>query len=232
MGLSEKESTVYLSLLEAGESKVQEIARRTRLLRQTVYVVLESLKEKGIVSHCIKSGIRHFRAAGPRKLEHIMEERHSMITSVIPELERLSGLAGRRPSVETYEGREGLKTILNGMFTGNPKEIMVFGAQGRFEDEFNKLYVSWQRKRAAKGIILRIIYTEEMRKRRVRNRLELSRMRFIPEKYNFPSTTILYADKVAIILWSGDPLAILIEGREIAESYRSYFRLHWSAARE
>ena len=45
-------------------------------------------------------------------------------------------------------------------------------------------------------------------------------------------TTNIYADKVAIILWTDVPEAIIIENKAAAESYRDYFEILWKHARE
>ncbi len=49
LGLSQKEATVYVALLELGTASVQAIARRADLVRPTTYVILEALTKKGLV---------------------------------------------------------------------------------------------------------------------------------------------------------------------------------------
>lgn len=51
--LSEKESLVYLSLLQLGSAPASVIARRTMIKRVTVYSVLKDLERKQIAS-CIE----------------------------------------------------------------------------------------------------------------------------------------------------------------------------------
>lgn len=50
LGLSEKEAKIYYMLLRIGPSPASSLARRVQIKRVTVYSVLESLKEKGLVS--------------------------------------------------------------------------------------------------------------------------------------------------------------------------------------
>ncbi len=42
----------------------------------------------------------------------------------------------------------------------------------------------------------------------------------------------IYGDKVAIVLWASQPLAIVIKNEEVSEGYRNYFELMWGIARE
>ena len=50
IGLNEKQAKVYLAVLELGGSKVTEIAALSKVHRVTVYDILKSLMEKGLVS--------------------------------------------------------------------------------------------------------------------------------------------------------------------------------------
>jgi len=43
-------------------------------------------------------------------------------------------------------------------------------------------------------------------------------------------STNIYRDKVAIILWAEQPITILIESKEISNSYRKYFEHFWKFA--
>ena len=49
--------------------------------------------------------------------------------------------------------------------------------------------------------------------------------------YATPSTTYIYSDRVAIIVWSPDPMAFLIRSRVVADSYRKYFDVLWKTAK-
>lgn len=48
-GFKEKEAAVYLGLLELGEAKVHDIARKAKISRPTTYEILEKLAEGGFV---------------------------------------------------------------------------------------------------------------------------------------------------------------------------------------
>ena len=50
LGFSEKESEVYLAMLELGPAAVQDIAKKAGVNRSTTYVMIESLKRRGLIS--------------------------------------------------------------------------------------------------------------------------------------------------------------------------------------
>jgi len=48
----------------------------------------------------------------------------------------------------------------------------------------------------------------------------------------YPSSTVIYGNKTAIIVWSHPFLTILVENKEVSDSYRSYFNLLWNIAKK
>ncbi len=232
LGLGDKEIRVYLALLGMGVSRVQGIAKKAKMLRTTVYEVLESLIGKGLVSYSIKGGVRHFETAEPAKLRHMVEERQRKVMQIMPELEAIASAVKEKPRVETYEGREGLKTFMRNIIREDIREMHAFGAEGKFRDMFGYFFTSWDRDRVKSRILLRIIYNERIRRKKLGEGIPLSRMRFLPGRYKFPSTTFVYGDKVGIVLWSAEPLVISIKSGEIAESYENFFQLLWGIARD
>ncbi|MBD3360629.1 hypothetical protein GF366_02380 [Candidatus Peregrinibacteria bacterium] len=75
IGLSEKETQVYLALLQLEHTTVQWIAKKTNLNRTTIYDILESLQKKGLVRFYVKDKTRYYIAAEPERLTEILEER-------------------------------------------------------------------------------------------------------------------------------------------------------------
>ena len=60
--------------------------------------------------------------------------------------------------------------------------------------------------------------------------MKLTEVKILPKEYMTPTHISIVGDKVGIILWSEEPLGILIENKEIADSFRSYFKLLWNIA--
>ncbi len=44
-------------------------------------------------------------------------------------------------------------------------------------------------------------------------------------------TTNIYADKVALILWTDVPEAVIIKNKAAYEAYKSYFEVLWASAK-
>ena len=58
LGLSDKETAVYLSLLEHGAVSVRELARAANLNRGTTYDILKKLQAEGLVSLPVEMRMR------------------------------------------------------------------------------------------------------------------------------------------------------------------------------
>lgn len=75
LGLTEKESRVYLTSLRIGPASMQVIARKAGVDRGTAYHVAQTLTEKGLFT-IIQEGKRPlFRATHPNNLFHYIEEK-------------------------------------------------------------------------------------------------------------------------------------------------------------
>lgn len=114
IGLSEKESQVYLALLAVESESIQDLAKRTGINRTTVYPVLETLEKKGLVSEVQKGKKVEYVAAPPERLESfverqkvILEERAERLKDIIPQIKSIQRESGEKPIVKYFEGREG-----------------------------------------------------------------------------------------------------------------------------
>ena len=123
LGLSDKEAKVYLALLELGATTVIQIAQKAGVNRPTAYVQIETLTGLGLVSSYMKGKKRFFAAEPPERLGELIELKKSEIKDqqdrlqeILPELEMLFTTSGERPIVRFFEGREGIKAILNYIF--------------------------------------------------------------------------------------------------------------------
>jgi len=119
IGLTKAETEVYLVLLKSNQIIASEITKQIQMQRPNVYDALERLIEKGLVNYVIKNNLKYFQATQPEKLKDYvnglkkdLEEKETQVTSLISELKKLAPLQKSKISVETYEGKEGMRTVL------------------------------------------------------------------------------------------------------------------------
>ncbi|MEK7171413.1 MAG: helix-turn-helix domain-containing protein, partial [Patescibacteria group bacterium] len=128
IGLSEKDSEVYLACLELGTQPASVIARKAGLKRPTTYLILEELLKKGLVSEYTGSNVKFFTAVSPDYLLNYIEKQRRELTSHQRELEQflpqflsLSNPYSLSPKVRFYEGMAGIEKVMNDTLSSTEK---------------------------------------------------------------------------------------------------------------
>lgn len=230
IGLTDSEIEVYFDLVKHGESLASEIANRVKISRTYIYDSIRNLINKGLITYVIKNNRKYFKALEVKKLLEYLDERKAEmekqkqdILSLIKELKFFQIPTEEKPIVEVFEGKEGLKTILNDIVkTG--KDAIGWGATDKIKnylpDWFLKKYI---KEREKKKINLRQLYAEDT------GVLKSPRAKFkaIPKEFSSPVTFGSYRDKIVIFFWSEIPVVIRVINKEIADSFRKHFEFLW-----
>ncbi len=237
IGLLKNDRIVYLSLLEIGSATVSELVKKNGLHRSYVYDILDKLIDLGLVSFTIKNNKKFFNAENPERIINVMEDKKEEIEKdkeaigrIIPQLLKRQRNILEKQEAKVFMGKEGIKSILEDIL-GVGKDFVGFGAEGRFKEVYKWYFSNWQRRRVQQKIKYRIIYNTKLRGKRPTAEQRLVQMRFLPEKYEFPATTIIYGNKVAILLWDKNPIGFVLESKEIANSFLNYFTIIWNIAK-
>ena len=150
LGLSEKEAEVYLALIELGKASVVEISRKAGTKRPTTYLVLDELKNKGLVTELPEESRSLYVAEDPELLAKDLKKKLSDISDLMPVL-RAKFNRGSKPKIRFIEGEENLfKLYVNEVF---PSVITYFyGTQvgkllGIYPTLFDEWEKSWQGKK-------------------------------------------------------------------------------------
>lgn len=111
IGLEEGEADVYLASLSLGPTTVLKIARTSDIKRTTVYGIIESLKNKGLMRVDFKGFKQLYVAESPEKLELILENRKREFNSKLPDFMSLYKLKGGESTIKYYTGLKAMKRI-------------------------------------------------------------------------------------------------------------------------
>lgn len=119
-GLSEKQASVYLSLVGHGELRIQEIVNSTQIPRSSVYESLKGLYELGIAEEIVDNHFKKIRAYPIGAMRHGLDEKLSNIQRLITDLGNLEkALALTAPNnshaqtvIRYYKGRSGARQLL------------------------------------------------------------------------------------------------------------------------
>ena len=222
IGLSKAESIIYLSLVKLGNITVKEVSKDTGFHRTNIYDILEQLKEKGLVSFSKKGKVLYYQSTDPRNLFSLLEEKREILNDLMPNLEKLNSLTKDKINVSIFKGKEGMKNVFNDM-RRERGTIYGLGIKGQLRAELPTYAEQFLRdlklsKRKYYGLYdkeenISPIFTE---------------IRILPKKVSIPVATHIYANKVLITIWEPDLIAILIEAKEVADTYKTHFDLLWS----
>ncbi|MFH1447878.1 MAG: helix-turn-helix domain-containing protein [Candidatus Micrarchaeota archaeon] len=238
IGLTKGEIKVYFSLLELGPTTTGPLVDASGVSSSKIYLVLDRLMKKGLASYSIQARKKHFEAADPRMIIDYLEEREKEITSqkkqlsqLLPELMKKRTLEKGKQHATVFRGMKGLDTafrdILRVLKPGD--EYYVLSAPEYFPESFQKFLGRFHKKREAKRIRMKIIYSENLKPTLGEDREseKYTAVKYAPPGVITPAGIIIYNDKVMTVVWGREPIVSLIESSEYANSLKLFFKMLW-----
>jgi sugar-specific transcriptional regulator TrmB len=233
IGLSDKESAIYLALLATDNSSVIDLAEKTKIKRPTVYVILESLAKKGLVSETTVGKKTHYQAEPPERLETfverqkvVLEERSKRLKDIIPQIKSVQRESGERPVVRFFEGKEGIISINEELYSEKADDSPIYYIYSKdlLREVFNDAERNhFKQKRLAKNIKSKVLYNSNIGEHP--NDGTGDRILIDSKKYPFGCDIAIYKDKVRISILSKGLSGIFISSKDFADTLRSLFNL-------
>ena len=238
LGLSDKETAVYLSLLEHGAVSVRDLAKAADLNRGTTYDILKKLQDLGLASFFHKNTKQHFVAEEPDKILKLLANRKAeldraeeKIAELLPELKSLQEKGGDKPVTKFYEGKSGVKFILDdilgSMKASSLKDYYVYSAAGVREDVY-EAYPDFNKKRIKHKIKANTISLSAGG-----GTYGLDDKKWLPSASSgqgeMMTFILIYADKCAFISRDSrnNPVGVIIENKMIYETQKTLFLQMW-----
>jgi len=232
IGLNEKESKIYLALLELDEANIGKIAKKSGIKRTTVYDVLDSLMKKGLVSSSKKNKKSLYLAESPKKLEQKIEEGRIVLAGIMPELLSFANIFEKKPKIRFFEGSEGIRETYKDLLNYPNQEITAWITDAFFAFDKKFFYDYFIPQRLEKKIWVRAIAprTNLLQSFAEEDTQQLRKTKFIPqEKAVFKVEISLYGGyKIAIMSFS-EKIALIIESKDIHTTLKSIFENNWEA---
>ncbi len=239
LGLTAKESTLYLASLELGEaSPVSTLAKKAGLNRTTAYDILESLVKRGLVLASEHKGFRTYQAQEPEKLVAYLKEESQRFAhlaeeakEILPELKSHYRALSDSPKIYFYEGEEGLIRVYEETLTSS-EEILAYASDQTNQEAIPWYFPKYYKRRAEKKIPIRALFPDSPkdRERHALDGEELRTSRLVPKsRLDFTPEINIFDNKIMIADWK-EKLGIIIESKEIAKVFKQTFELAWEAA--
>lgn len=236
LGLSEAEAKVYLALIETGSTLAGPIIKKTGLHRGTTYLILQRLKEKGLISSVIKGKKQYFEPASPSRLMDVLKEREENLAKILPTLNAKLKASKEKQEVAVYYGKKGIRSVMDKMLEelSVSGEYYDFGVSGLFREVMGPYWDLWQRRKRKKKIKSQVIFNQELKRKNPKLLADYhGQARFHPKEYSSITDTIIYKENVILFIWTAQPpVAIVIKNRDNAKSYKNQFKLMWKQAKK
>jgi sugar-specific transcriptional regulator TrmB len=232
LGLSDKETKIYLAGLELGETSAQRISKKSGIKRTTTYHTIEDLKGKGLFSTVISKGKRLYAAEDPRKLLDKVDEQKKNLEKIMPELLSIANFIDKKPRIKYYEGEQGIKEVYEDTLSYPNSEILAWvnsEAITNFKIDYLKNYYLPQRLKNKIWVKAIAPATEEMKNYKSRDSQSLRRTRLIKNKdISFNVEINIYgSDKIFIVDFK-EKIGLVISNKQIFETFKTIFETNWN----
>ena len=230
IGLGHNESKIYLTLIKLGPSMAGRVAKESNIDRSACYDSLKALIKKGLVSYVIEANRKKFAAANPGKLKEYLREKQELVDSVLPNLSEMFKAKEEKSQVSMYKGLKGLKTVFDDILeSAKGSENLVIDSSGSFGEKMPYYLPHFNKALEKNKIKVRHIVRRDTEKEL--HPSKTTELRFFPKIIGEQTiTTNIYADKIALILWTDIPEAVIIKNKAAAEAYKNYFEVLWKSS--
>ena len=239
LGLEEKEAKIYLTCLQLGKDTVFHIAERSGIKRTTVYFILKSLAERGLIATEKTKKAVLFSPAHPRRLLIHVDHQKKILDDLLPELSALYNVEPEKPNIQVFEGEAGLKHVYEEIisFLQEKQEVLFFGGVDHLKT-YPDLLKAWKRETKNKTFRIRELvnndaFHKEYREKLSENENFQHEIRLLPEaSKSFQNDNAIFGNKLVIFSTQKTMFATVVESSHIASSYRTMFELAWAQTRE
>lgn len=233
LGFKDKKAQVYRACLELGQANAQEIAKKADVERTSVYVLLDSLIEDGLISSSIKKKRRVFISENPSNLLDLLKGKAELFEKTMPLFLSLFKESSQKPQIRFYQGKENLKEILKDSLSCKEKNIRHFTSVQDIVDIFGKEYLEhYVEKRVKNGI--KVLSLRPKQKEmdlwyfKAGNKQVLRNSRFLPDAISFDVVCFIYDSKVSIISSKKESFGFIVESLEFAKFMKTIFNAIWA----
>ncbi len=229
LGLSHHEAAIYLSVLKNGEASAGVILDDVKLHREQMYRALKRLVDQGYLTQFEKRKRSYYSAIDPSILVNRTKAKVETAQSLQPHLKEL--YQKKPQTIKVVKGEDAIKIHLEDILDtikDNGEYLVMGGIGAQFYKFVEKYLESFQRKFKRKNLRARILVYQGSEHPEKGILGETFSVKNLNRPTDVPVSTVIYGDKVAIIVLDPNNVAVItIENEKIAESYRQNFEDLW-----
>lgn len=230
-GLNQKEAEIYLILLKLKTATAYKIAKDSSIKKPTVYVILETLRQKGFILKTPSKRGTVYTAKSPDEFINIIEQKFTSVLNTLPLLKSIFKESSNNINVFYFEGMKGLEDLCYYRFDEiNDTEMVGFFAKPSTNfKEYEALFTKWSKdllKRKVK--ISGITPDHQYMKGQVENNRDAYRnLKLVdPEKYS-STVSIDVSLNFVRIMDLKNLNGVIIENTDLANAIHQVFDMVW-----
>jgi len=231
IGLTDKQSSVYVALLELDESSAYPIARKAGLKTPTTYVILKELLELGLVHTVPRAKKKLFRPLDPKQLFVTAEARFADAKATLPQMLALVSAPSLAPITRSFSGKT---QLLNAYFDtlAKPNKILRgWMSEGAWSEHGLDFFMNTYRPRRIKqNISNQFIVGETSVMRKYASEEGDSKKEVRIDKNLDPQSDLFIYDGNKIIIASFyEEMGVIIESEHVHALLEQIFSAHWKS---
>jgi len=233
-GLTALEIKIYKTLLTNGPSSAGMLAQKTGIHRRNIYDGLSRLHSKGLIGYLKHNNRNRYALTSPLHLQEQLIQQQQSLQEQLPSLLAQYHATHEKKETLFFQGEAGLRLIFEDQLRQS-EEILVLATQVSVYDILRHFFPRYDLLRKERGIKTRMLFDSSYRKQqRVKTslqRIPLCKARYVNDFNKSPLSQYIYGDAVALVVWSEQPIAILIKQKEVADGFRANFNVLWHMAK-
>lgn len=240
IGLTEGEIKVYSALVELGSAPIFKLMKLSKVSSSKVYLILDKLMQKGLVSFNIADGTKFFQITNPTSiLDYVNHQKQELadfnrnFESLIPQILSKKGTF-EQESAQVYTGVRGISAAFENLL----KELKKGEEYCFFSINSNELrskgmelfFKNYHQKRIEKGIKVRGIVSPAISPDFMK---EVLNKNYSIKYYQLtlPTGIIIGKNRMLMPLWGETNVCYEIVSKRMTERYQMFFEQLWKAAK-
>jgi sugar-specific transcriptional regulator TrmB len=231
IGLSEHESLVYTTGLQLGPTTVLKLSQISGVKRTTIYSIIESLKQRGLMCITIKGFKKEYVVESPEKISTLIDSFKNSFEQQLPSLMGAYSMGGRQSSIKYYDTPESIKNVYVDLVRDiQPgQDYLVISNLEKFLEQDRKFFQNFIEKRARLPIRIRVLHQDSpiAREHEKFQQNYNEEVRILPIETQLETNIVITPQRLVIQELREPMVAIVIENESIIKSHMQFFELLW-----
>ena len=241
LNLPPSSQKIYKELLESGETTARVLSERLSLTRPSTYDHLTILKKKGLIVERKIDNKSYFAIDDIRQVGTVLEEdieslteKKNLFLNLLPDL--LKNTRTESPTIKFFEGKMGLKYLLNDILWNKGKIIYTMWPYNEMLSVLGKdSLVRFNNRRIQEKITIHALWPHNSKPTNdyIWNGKDiLTKRKYTKKGVAWTMGYTIYGDKVSFISSQKEIFGFIVHSKEFASLMTILFESIWSESKE